>query len=53
MAAGPLGAISEDGRLPGRLDGAWRPAADWVCLTGAAQIAECWLLLYEDTGEER
>jgi hypothetical protein len=46
-ADGLLSALGQDGRLPGRLDAAWRPAADWVCLTGASQIAECWLLLHK------
>ncbi|MGD9507052.1 MAG: hypothetical protein AB7I59_00525 [Geminicoccaceae bacterium] len=45
-----LGCISSDGRLPGRLDRNWDPAAKWVCLTGTAQIAHCWLLLYRITG---
>lgn len=31
------------GRLPGRLDDRWMPAARYVCLTGNAQIALCLL----------
>jgi hypothetical protein len=31
------------GRLPGRLDSDWSPAARYVCLTGNAQIALCLL----------
>jgi hypothetical protein len=45
-----LTALQPDGRLPGRLDANWRPAVDWVCLTGASQIAESWLLLHGITG---
>jgi hypothetical protein len=52
-ADGLLGALGEDGHLPGRLLGDWRPAVDWVCLTGSVQIAHCWLLLYRITGDQR
>ena len=48
---GLLAAIEPDGRLPGRLDAQWRGAADYVCLTGSAQIAHCLFLLHEITGE--
>jgi len=48
-ADGLLEAIDEQGRLPGRLDSSWRPAADFVCLTGSSQLAECWLLLFKVT----
>jgi hypothetical protein len=50
-ADGLLTAIQEDGFLPGRLRPNWRGAVRWACLTGSAQIACCWLLLYQDTGE--
>ncbi len=49
-ADGLLSALAADGRLPGRLDAAWRAAADWVCLTGTSQIAHSWLLLHRETG---
>ena len=39
------------GSLPGRLTSEWRPAAEWVCLTGLSQIAECWWLLSDLTGD--
>ena len=52
-ADGLLGPLEGDGRLPGRLVRGWRPAVDWVCLTGSVQIAHCWLMLYQITGEER
>ncbi|MBK1668938.1 hypothetical protein CKO28_12945 [Rhodovibrio sodomensis] len=38
-----------DGALAGRLTHDWHPAVEWVCLTGVAQVAECWLLLAERT----
>ena len=49
-ADGLLRAVETDGRLAGRLDSNWKAAADWVCLTGACQIAESWLLLHKQTG---
>jgi len=53
-ANGLLGAIRPgNGFIPGRLDSAWRPAARWSCLTGSAQIAHCWLLLHQYTGDDR
>lgn len=50
-ADGVRGALRDDGWLPGRLDAQWRGTADWVCLTGNAQIAHCWLMLHAITGE--
>lgn len=52
-ADGVLGALRGDGYLPGRLDDQWRGTVRWVCLTGAAQIAHCWLQLFEDTDDAR
>lgn len=52
-ADGLLTALREDGFLPGRLDANWRGTVDWACLTGSVQIAHCWLMLHEDTGEAR
>ena len=52
-AEGTLSALRTDGALPGRLDASWAPAVQWVCLTGAVQIAHCWLLLYGETGDAR
>jgi hypothetical protein len=52
-ADGLLTAIRDDGFLPGRLSPKWRGAVRWACLTGSVQIALCWLLLYQDTGEVR
>jgi hypothetical protein len=48
-----LNCMGPDGRLPGRIDAAWRPAVSWVCLTGSAQIAACWLDLLRWTHDER
>lgn len=48
-ADGLMTALQPNGRLPGRFDAHWRPAVDWVCLTGASQIAESWLLLHDAT----
>jgi hypothetical protein len=44
-ADGALEAFDKNGRLAGRLDERWQPAAKWVCLTGTSQIAESLLLL--------
>ena len=52
-ADGILGALREDGFLPGRLDRQWRGTVRWACLTGTVQIAHCWLLLYQHTGNTR
>jgi hypothetical protein len=49
-ADGLLGALRPDGKLPARLDANWKADVDWVCLTGASQIAECWLILHSATG---
>ena len=44
-----LSVIHPSGFLPGRLRRDWTPAASWACLTGTAQIATCWLMLYAET----
>ncbi len=49
-AEGILPALQSDGFLPGRLDSQWRGTVSWSCLTGMAQLAACWLLLYRETG---
>ncbi|MEN3976633.1 hypothetical protein [Emcibacter sp. SYSU 3D8] len=41
-----------DGSLPGRLTEKWEPAARWSGLSGDAQAAACWLLLFEATKDE-
>ena len=52
-AEGVLSALRPDGFLPGRLSSRWEGAVSWCCLTGTAQIAICWLLLYAETGDLR
>jgi hypothetical protein len=52
-ATGAMSALRPDGFLPGRFGPDWSPAVRWACLTGSAQIAHCWLLLYQETGDER
>ena len=46
-----LGVMKEDGYIAGRFFENWQPADHWVCLTGIVQIAICWLLLYQITGD--
>ena len=48
---GALSACAPDGRLPGRLSQEWKGAVEWVCLTGSVQVAHCWLLLSDITGD--
>jgi hypothetical protein len=52
-ADGLLSALQPNGFLPGRLFADWSPAVRWCCLTGSVQIAICWLMLFEQTGDER
>jgi len=46
-------AMKFGGFLPGRIDRHWRGVADWSCLTGQAQNATNWMLLWKHTGDER
>ena len=52
-ARGILGTMRPDGFIPGRLASNWQGAVNWACLTGTAQIACCWLMLYQFTGDQR
>ena len=52
-AAGLLGALRKNGFLPGRLDRNWTGTVRWACLTGSVQVAHCWLMLYQETGDAR
>jgi rhamnogalacturonyl hydrolase YesR len=52
-ADGILLAIDEDGFLPGRLDPDWQGTVPWACLTGTTQIAICWFMLFQETGDVR
>src|SRR5262249_62031267 len=52
-ADGLLTALRPAGHLPGRLNSDWGAAVPWACLTGSVQVAHCWLMLFQDTGELR
>ena len=52
-ADGLITAQRSDGFLPGCLLSDWSAAADSACLTGSAQIAHCWMLLFQHTHETR
>jgi len=53
-ADGMLQALDEEtGWVPGRLTRGWHPAVRSACLTGTAQLAQCWFLMYRFTGEAR
>jgi hypothetical protein len=52
-ANGLLSSMRPDGFLPGRLDSRWQGTVKWACLTGTAQIAWCWLYLFQVTGDDR
>ena len=43
----------KDGFLPGRINSKWQGTVPWACLTGTAQIAYCWLMLFKCTGDKR
>ena len=47
------GAIDSNGFLPGRLRADWSAAVSWSCLTGASQIAICWMMLDGCPGSAR
>lgn len=53
IADGLLRSVGPEGELPGRLLPGWKPAVPWVCLTGVAQVAICWMMLFEVLGERR
>lgn len=52
-ANGLLKAIGPGGYMAGRLDRHFAPSANYACVTGSAQIAHCYFLLYRLTGEAR
>lgn len=45
-------ALAEDGFLPGIVDQNWRGTVRWSCLTGTAQVALCWSILFRLTSNE-
>jgi len=49
-ADGVLRNLGEDGFLAGRFDKNWNAVVPWACLTGTVQLAHCWLLMYQITG---
>ena len=52
-AHGAMSALRSNGFLAGRLNEDWSGVVTWACLTGSSQIAHCWLLLHEITGDEK
>lgn len=53
-AAEALLDVQQVGRgLAGAYDAAWRPVDHFVCLTGNAQVALCWLRIYDAEGGDR
>ena len=52
-AEAAMALLRSDGFLPGRVNCRWQGTVSWCCLTGTAQIAICWLLLYLETGDVR
>jgi hypothetical protein len=49
-ADGLLSAQDDNGFLPGRVNANWQGTGTWACLTGIAQVAYCWLMLFQETG---
>lgn len=41
-----------DGWLAGTYDDGWMPTASYACVTGVAQMALCWLRLFQITGSQ-
>lgn len=39
--------VEANGRMAGRFDRNWEPAASWACLTGMAQITLVWIRLHQ------
>ena len=52
-ARGAMSALASNGFLPGRLRRDWSGAVPWACLTGSAQLAHCWLMLYQINGDAK
>ena len=45
--------VSDDGRIPGRLDADWNGTVDWDCLTRSAQLANLLLAVAPLSGTDR
>lgn len=53
-ADGLLSAVDlENGFLAGRVDSEWNGVVPWVCCTGTVQIAHCFLMLYQEIGDNK
>ena len=52
-ADGLLSRLGNDGFLAGAFKSDWSDAVTWACLTGTVQVAHCWLILYEITGDRK
>lgn len=52
-ARGILAVQREDGWLAGTYGDGWTPQASYACVTGVAQMALCWLRLYQLGGDEQ
>ncbi|MBU0993166.1 MAG: terpene cyclase/mutase family protein [Proteobacteria bacterium] len=52
LSDGLLVPLGEDGFIPGRLSADWEGTVSWACLTGSAQIAYCWFVMYRLTGNK-
>jgi len=50
---GLLSALHPGGFLPGRIDRDWRGTVNWSCLTGQAQNASNWMMLWQHTRDAR
>ncbi|PYV39907.1 MAG: hypothetical protein DMG06_21760 [Acidobacteria bacterium] len=44
-----VGHVSDAGFIPSTFDSDWRPTSNYSCLTGSAQMAVCWLRLFQTT----
>lgn len=52
-AEGVMAILRDDGRLAGTYGDNWMPSASYACVTGVAQMALCWLRLYQISGDLR
>lgn len=46
-----LSRVRDDGWISGRFDAQWNGAVPWSCLTGAVQMCNNWIRLYQGTGD--
>ena len=50
-ARGLLAQQRQDGWLAGTYDDGWTPTSGYACVTGVAQMALCWMRLFQLTGQ--